>query len=43
MDDLCCSASLRQNNISAIRAALYRTDCATKKELAAQCGLSLAA
>lgn len=43
MADLCCSASLRQNNIAAIRAALYRTDCATKKELAAQCGLSLAA
>lgn len=43
MTDLCCNASLKQNNITAIRAVLYRTDCATKKEIAEQCGLSLAA
>lgn len=43
MGDLCCSASLKQNNIASIRASLYRKDCATKKEIAEQCGLSLAA
>lgn len=43
MTDLCCSAHLKQNNIAAIRAVLYHADCATKKDIAAQCGLSLAA
>lgn len=37
------TASVKQNNIAAIRAALYRADFATKKEIAAHCGLSLAA
>ena len=37
------TASVKQNNIAAIRAALYRADFATKKEIAARCGLSLAA
>jgi len=41
--DLCCSTCLKQNNIAAIRHALYRVDFATKKEIAEQCGLSLAA
>ena len=43
MSDLCCSAHLKQNNIAAIRAVFYRADCATKKEIASACGLSLAA
>lgn len=43
MADICCNASLKQNNIAAIRAVLYHADFATKKEIAEQCGLSLAA
>ena len=43
MSELCCSAHLKQNNIAAIRAVLYQADCATKKEIALACGLSLAA
>ena len=37
------AAALKQNNLAALRSALYRADFATKKELAEQCGLSLAA
>ena len=37
------AAALKQNNLSALRSALYHADFATKKELAEQCGLSLAA
>ena len=40
MGDLCCSTCLKQNNIAAIRHALYRVDFATKKEIAEQCGIS---
>ena len=43
MTDLCCSANLKQNNIAAIRTVLYHADCATKKDIAVACGLSLAA
>ena len=43
MSELCCSAHLKQNNIAAIRSSLYNADCATKKEIASACGLSLAA
>lgn len=42
-EELCCSAHLKQKNIAAIRSALYNADCATKKEIASACGLSLAA
>lgn len=37
------AAALKQNNLAALRSALYHTDFATKKELAEQCRLSLAA
>ena len=37
------AAALKQNNLAALRSALYHADFATKKELAEQCGLSLAA
>ena len=42
-EELCCSAHLKQKNIAAIRTVLYSTECATKKDIAAACGLSLAA
>ena len=34
------AAALKQNNLAALRSALYHTDFATKKELAEQCRLS---
>ena len=37
------AAALKQNNLAALRSALYHTDFAIKKELAEQCRLSLAA
>ena len=37
------AAALKQNNLAALRSALYHTYFATKKELAEQCRLSLAA
>ena len=37
------AAALKQNNLAALRSALYHTDFATKKELAEQCRLSLVA
>ena len=43
MGEIGSNASVKQNNIAAIRDALYRVDFATKKEIAARCGLSLAA
>ena len=43
MGDLCCSTSLKQNNIASIRSVLYKVEFATKKEIAEQSGLSLAA
>lgn len=42
-EELCCSAHLKQKNIAAIRSVLYSVECATKKDIAEACGLSLAA
>ncbi len=43
MGEIGCNAAVKQNNIAAIRTVLYQTEFATKKEIAARCGLSLAA
>ena len=40
MGEIGSNASVKQNNIAAIRDALYRVDFATKKEIAARCGFS---
>lgn len=42
-EELSCSTHLKQKNIAAIRTVLYGMECATKKDIAAACGLSLAA